>query len=57
MVYLSMFYTVIMVLWFIGAGVWVWSATRQDKPAYLLVALVYVLVAVMYGGLAAHVGS
>lgn len=46
------FYFVIMILWFIGAEVWIFAAARSDNPRYFVVAGFYALVALIYGVLA-----
>lgn len=45
----SVFYLVIMMLWFIGGEVWIFTAARRDDPRLLLVALAYFVVAGIYG--------
>ena len=49
---LSVFYLIIMWLWFIGAEIWIFTAMRTENNRYLAVAAIYGLVMLVYGGMA-----
>jgi hypothetical protein len=49
---MAAFYLIISLLWLIGAEIFIFSAARNDNPRLLIPAGIYVVVALMYGGLA-----
>lgn len=46
---LSVFYLILMYVWFIGAEIWIFTAMRRDEPKLLWIAGLYGLVMILNG--------